>query len=251
MTKRKSTIIAVAGTTLLASVALQAQQQAFNDRDLFLNFRVVNSQSPPDITVDLGNVTNFLAKVSSEHGYVVLDIAGQTSGYTNQFAASDLLNTLGTPSIDNPIGFSAGAEESATDTLWLTRQISGPNSTRSGLTTSAEQLASVQLHVVQQLEDIGIGYNGGSQLGSHNAATVGSGDANSYYSITVDGTDTMDYKGFESPATGQAARLKCRKAAPTTRPCMRRCGKCPGDDHSWNGRQSGRLPRLFHIPSDW
>jgi hypothetical protein len=66
----------------------------------------------------------------------------------------------------------------------------------------------VQLHAVQQLQDIGLGYNSGAQLGSGNAATVASGNLNSYYSLTVDGTGTMDFKGYQSPSAGAGGPIE-------------------------------------------
>ncbi len=199
----------MAGAALVLAFQAQGQVTAFVDQDLLLNFRAVDSQTPPNVVVDLGNINTFLSTVASVGGTAVLDEPGVTAGYTTQFTASDLISTLGTPSSGNVLGFSAAAEIANPDnTLYLTRVISGPSADGSGLTASAKQSGTAQSATSQAITVIGAGYNTGVQLGSGNAATVSAGDPNSYYSQAVDGTGTMNYKASQNSAAGAGGLLE-------------------------------------------
>ena len=120
----------MAGAALAATSSAQAQKTAYSDQDLLLNFRDASSQSPANVAVDLGNAAGFVSTVYNLPGSTaVLDVPGATAGYTDQFTASSLLSTVGTPATQNQIGFSVGAEDPSSDTLWLSRQITGPDFT--------------------------------------------------------------------------------------------------------------------------
>jgi hypothetical protein len=209
MTKQKSFILAMAGAALVAASHAQAQVAQYSDDDLLLNFRNTSSATPPNVVVDLGNVNTFVSTVAAlPGGTAVLDVAGATPGYANQFSAAQLTSTLGAASANNVIGFSAGAEDPTSDTLFLTRVISGPTLNGSTLTASAKQSASTQGATAQILQNIGLGYNGGTQLGTGNAATVSAGNSLSYSSTAVDGTGTMNYKGGQATTPGAGGNLE-------------------------------------------
>lgn len=196
--------MALAGAALVVGSQAQAQQSAYANQDLLLNFRNINSQTPPNVEIDLGNVNTFLASVAPGTTVNLDSGAASPSG----LSAAQLLGAVGTPASGNPIGFSANAADSTSDTLWLTRVITGPDATGTDLTASAKQSASTQSATAQAVALIGAGYNGGTQAGSGNAATVPAGNGASYYSQTVDGTGTMDYKGAQSPAAGAGGALE-------------------------------------------
>jgi hypothetical protein len=195
MTKKTSIMFAMTGAILATVSQAQAQQTPYSDEDLLLNFRSINSATPPNVTVDLGNVNTFLSSVSPGGSVEVVN-------------GSLLLPAIGTPSASLPLGFSAGAAQASSSTLWLTRVISGPSATSTGLTASAKQSASTQGSTAQIIGDMGSGYNGGSQLGGGNAATVPSGNALSYSSLALDGTGTMSYNGGQSVGTAAGGPLE-------------------------------------------
>jgi hypothetical protein len=209
MTKRKSIALAIAGATVIAPGLVRAQTP-YADQDLLLSFRSINSQSPPDVTVDLGNINTFLAAAGTAGGTLVLDIPGATHGYTDQFNTNDIISNLGDPSADNPIGMSAGAAQASTYTLWLTRVISGPNPSGTGLTASAKQSSTAQSSTAQDIFNIGTGYTShGTQLDSGgNGSAVSAGDPDSYYTQSVDGAGVMDYLGSQSPQPGAGGALE-------------------------------------------
>jgi len=216
MTKQKTFMLAMAGAALVLASQAHAGQAAYADQDLLLNFRGINSssgspvQSSSDVVVDLGNVTSFVNAVAAlPGGTAVLDEPGVTAGYTDQFTAAQLTSALGAASANNVIGFSGGAEvPSPSDTLYLTRVISSPTLDGSTLTASAKQNATAQSATVQQLADIGLGYNSGTQLGTGNAATVSASSTFSYLALAVDNTGTMTYNGSQSPAAGAGGSLE-------------------------------------------
>jgi hypothetical protein len=214
MTNKRSFMLAMSGAALVVAFQAQAQQTSYSDEDLLLNFRSINSASPPNVTVDLGNVNTFLASVVSAGGMAVLDTVGgvtPTPGFTDvQFSAAALLPAIGTPSTTLPIGFSAGAAQASSSTLWLTRTISGPNLSGTGLTPSGGQTASAQGATALIIGDIGQGYNSpnGTQLGSGNAATVSSGNSLSYSTLTIDGTGAMSYNATQTITPGAGGPIE-------------------------------------------
>jgi len=191
-TMKRQTIFlsAVAGALLLAASQVEAQVTPYSDQDLLLNFRDISSTTPPDLTVDVANISTFLSSVP----------AGTT---TELVSSTTLSSALAGAGAGDQIGFSAGAGTGTAftgalkDTLWLTQVISGPDSTGSDLTGPIKQISTVQAKVDSYLGYIGAGYNLGSQVGSLNAATVASGNGDSYYSQTVAG-GAMNYQTIES-----------------------------------------------------
>jgi hypothetical protein len=211
MTKKRSIMLAISGAALVAASQAQAQQTPYSDEDLVLNFRSINSATPPNVAVDLGNVTAFITAVAAlSNDTVVLDEPGVTAGYTDQFTAADMLSAIGSPSSSLPIGFSAGAAQASSSTLWLTRVIEGPTTTNAGLTESAGQTASAQGATAQIVGDIGQGYDSpnGTQLGSGNAAIVSSGNTLSYSTLTIDGTGAMSYNATQTITAGAGGPIE-------------------------------------------
>jgi len=193
-------MVVLTGAALVAASQVQAAL-SYSDGDLLLNFRDITSSTPPNLTVDEGNINTFLSSVS----------AGTT---TELVSSTTLTGALTGAGAGDQIGFSAGAGTTTAisgaeaDTLWLTRVIPAGQLTGSGLTASAKQLASTQGNTDTILYNIGQGMIGGTAVGGlTDAATVSGGNANSYASQAVN-AGTMNYNTAQSTTAGAGGALE-------------------------------------------
>jgi len=120
----------MAGASLFAISQAMAQDPSpirATNGDLLLCFRNVSAPtSEPDVVVDLGPVTTFLATASSIGTTIVLDTGASpaTPGYTPLFSIDELTSSAGLnglPSSDSLIGFSALALCASNNTVYETR----------------------------------------------------------------------------------------------------------------------------------
>jgi hypothetical protein len=168
MRKNKFIVTFAAGAALLA-VALPGRAQiTYSGDDLLLNFRDtanVNPVSGLDLEYDLGNVSTFLSSVSP----------GST---VTAVSSSVVTGALGTPSVSNPIGFSASAGDDTSSTLWLSSVDTTPGTAPT--IVSAQQSASTQSLTVTAIDNIGAGAGAGTSAGANAATVSASTSGNSY-----------------------------------------------------------------------
>jgi hypothetical protein len=242
MTTKQTLMLAMTGAALVAGS--QAQAQSFND-ELFLDFRDVSHTADDNATIDLGNVNTFVSTLAALPGATAaLDTVGGvnlTPGYTATFANTALIGSgslYGTPASNNKIGFSAGAGNGSTDTLYLTRQISAPNLTGTGLTQSAQQGSTAQNSTYLALRGIGLGTQSlsASQLaGSQpNAYDVPSGISQSYQKEGqgVGLPAIISYGGSQSTASGAGGLLEGQLSTATIYEAL---WQVPSTDNGGNG----------------
>jgi hypothetical protein len=217
MNKKQSIMLAMTGVLLAAASQAQAQN-TYNNEDLLLNFRNYSTQTDPDVTVDLGNVSTFVNAVAAlPGGTAVLDTGtGFTASFSTGFSYAGLTGLLGTPGTGNEIGFSAAAADtSGTGLLFLTRR-----QTSAGLTppstASEQQGLTAQASTATAIANIGQETTIGTTLSGsgNNAVYYSSGDANSYQSQGQDpaNPNTIDYDGNQSTANGAGGKIELQQS---------------------------------------
>ena len=229
MTKKQTSIIALAGAALLAVTQAQAagtpSDVNFNDGDLLLNFRNSVTDSGSDATFDLGNVNTFVSATAALSGQTAVLDSGTgyaTSTYPVQFSGATLITKIsqdGSGTADD-IGFSAAAENlsatgTAANTLWLTRQITGSQLLTGG-TGSRQQGATPQINTANAIQLIGQGAESSTRApgvgagavftGALNGGLVADGNANSYHTLAQDGSsaDLITFGGSQNGTSPSA-----------------------------------------------
>ena len=195
MNKKRTIMLALAGTALAAVSQVQAQN-TYNNEDLLLNFRNTTSPSGNDVTVDLGNVNSFVSTVAGlTGGTAVLDTgtgftATTAAGLPTGFSYAGLTSAIGYAS-GNGIGFSAAGADSTGGTalLFLSRKQTSASLTPPS-PASFQQSETAQAATAQRIGFIGQETTG--TVVNQTAPTTLSGSGNN--AVSYPSSDTQSYQ---------------------------------------------------------
>jgi hypothetical protein len=184
MTKKQTIMLAMAGAAILAGAKAQAQF-SYSSGDLLLDFRPTSTSSPnPDLTIDLGNVSTFVAGPLTS-GYFAESLLTGTFGGAANVNFSALASGSASPSNIGPY-----AHNSVIATVAAT---SSQPSTPSAATATNPRNHSLS-GTANVIDSIGSGPTSPANVISStaNTATVAQSTQVSYTSEVLDSTGNAD-----------------------------------------------------------